>query len=112
MFGTRRFPKTPILEYQVQRRPEQLVIAFKEEFGLESAEHLAKCYKIIKEQALIEEYIDLSNPENLLDIASDFLDEDLLNSLMNIDMGQGMILGYLWACIDWSQGLRDVEEKR
>lgn len=108
MFGTRRFPKAPVLEYQVRRRSGTNCVAHSEQFGLESACVLSQKYLDICDKNSLDAYIELSEPEYLLEAANTFMSEELSNKLMNTEAGQGLMLGYLWSCVDWSQGVLEV----
>lgn len=99
--GIRRFSQAPVLEYRAPRIDTTKVISHQSEFGTEEAHILAEKYLAFCEENNMEPYEELRNVPTLIAIVSELLDETVACRLMNTELGQGMLLGYVWASTDW-----------
>lgn len=108
MSGTKRFPRYPKMEYldRTYKKMESTV-AHEAPVGLEECSHLANRYQeqIIKDG--ISGYDELMTGESIKELMDEFLSEEAVHVLMASELGQGIILGYLKASIDW----RDATEE-
>lgn len=77
------------------------MISHQSEFGTEEAHILAEKYLAFCEENNMEPYEELRNVPTLIAIVSELLDETVACRLMNTELGQGMLLGYVWASTDW-----------
>ena len=108
MSGTNRLLKTPKPEY-LNRAHKSKAVAVDGNIGIEETTHLCTKYGEMCDHSDLEPYNTLIDPDKLKEKFEELMDEETSARLMNTEFGQGILMGYIWASIDWTSIEQETE---